>query len=136
MEFDPTIIVGTTLEEIQKKPDLVKVVFENKRTRQTLTLSFDGVLLETAGSSLNKRVEEVKINQVLGFRTSTQLLSQRKNPQKYRELLIRMEGSTDDYKLELVGAFMQDKITLKSNASSAGKSKTKTPVAKKKTTVK
>src|ERR1700722_693127 len=102
MELDPTIIIGTTVEEIQKKPDLVKVVFENKRTRKTLTLSFDGVLLETAGSSLNKRVEDVKINQVLGFRTSTQLLSQRKNPQRYRELLIRMEGSTDDYKLELV----------------------------------
>jgi hypothetical protein len=136
MEFNPTIIVGMTLEEIQKKPDLVKVVFENKRTRQTVTLSFDGVLLETGGSSLNKRVEDLKINQVLGFRTSTQLLSQRKNPQRYRELLIRMEGSTDDYKLELVGAFLPGKITLKSAASSAGKFKTKTTVAKKKTTVK
>jgi hypothetical protein len=111
MEVNPGIIVGTTLNEIQKKSDHVKVVFVNRKEGRTFTMSFDGFLLETAGSALDKRVSDVKISQVLGFRTASQVRSFGKAPHDYRQLLIQIEGSTDDHKLELLGAFKNYKIT-------------------------
>jgi hypothetical protein len=110
MEGNPNVIVGATLNEIQKKTGHVKIVFENKSERRFFTMSFDGFLLETAGSALDKRVSDVMISSVLGFRTMSQVRSSGEDPHDYRQLLIRMEGSTDDYKVELFAAFRQYKI--------------------------
>jgi hypothetical protein len=105
MEINPSAIIGATLNEIQKKTDTVKLVFENRRTKKLFTMTFDGFLLETAGSALDRRVKDVKINQVLGFRTASQVRSLRRDPHSYRQILIQMLGSTDENKLELLGAF-------------------------------
>ena len=93
------------MNEIQKKTDKVKLVFENKRTKKAYTMVFDGFLLETSGSALEKRVKDVQLSQVLGFRTRSQVQTLHKNPHDYQQILIQMEGSTEDYKLELLGAF-------------------------------
>ncbi len=122
MELNPNVIVGATLNEIQKKADHVKVVFQNDKNGRTFTMSFDGFLLETSGSALGRRVSDVKVSSVLGFRTMTQVRAFGKDPHDYRQLLIQMEGSTDDYKLELFAAFRQYKITSKP-ISSAGRLK-------------
>jgi hypothetical protein len=117
MEVSPDIIIGATLNEIQKKADVVKLVFENKKARKLFTMTFDGFLLETAGSALDKRVKDVKINQVLGFRTVSQLRSLRKNPHNYRQIFIQMLGSTDENKLELLGAFKRYRLSSKPSIS-------------------
>jgi hypothetical protein len=39
MEVDKSVIVGATLNEIQKKTDRVKLVFENKRTKKIFTVN-------------------------------------------------------------------------------------------------
>lgn len=123
MEVNPSVVVGATLNEIQKKTDHVKVVFENKALGRIFTMSFDGFLLETAGSALDKRVGDVKISRVLGFRTRSQVKSLGKDPGDYQQLLIQMEGSSDGYKLELLGAFKNYKI-LPREIVSTGSAKT------------
>jgi len=80
---------------------------------------FDGFLLETAGSALNKKVKNVNLAHVLGFRTSSQVRSLNKDPHNYRQLLIQMDGSTEDNKLELLGAFKSYKISSRGNAAVA-----------------
>jgi len=119
MEVDSKLIVGATLNEIQKKTDKVKLVFENKRTKKAFTMTFDGFLLETSGSALEKKVKDVQLSHVLGFRTLSQVRTLHKKPQDYQQILIQMEGSTEDYKLELLGAF-------KNNYRLSSKSKTST----------
>ena len=47
------VIIGSRLNEIQKKPNKIKLVFENMKTGETYALAFDGLLFETAGSALN-----------------------------------------------------------------------------------
>jgi len=115
MEVNPTVIIGTTLSEIQKKADKVKLVFENRKTKRAFTLTFDGFLLETAGPALNKRVKDVLLSHVLGFRTASQVRSLKKDPHNYRQILIQMDGSTEEYKFELLGAFTKYKLSSKSN---------------------
>jgi hypothetical protein len=123
MEINPSIVVGATLNEIQKKSDHVKMVFENKKIGRVFTMSFDGFLLETAGSALDQRVGDVKISRVLGFRTMSQVRAQGKDPSDYQQLLIQMEGSRDDYKLELLGAFKNYKIMPKAISTTGSRSK-------------
>jgi hypothetical protein len=98
------VIVGTKLNEIQKKSDEVKLVFENH------ILIFKGLLFETSASTLNKRVKNVQVNNTLGFRATSQLRHLNRNPENYRQLFIQMEGSDDDNKLELLGAVRNYKI--------------------------
>jgi len=40
------IIIGTKLNEIQKKSDDVKLVFEDTKTNKVYVLTFDGLLFE------------------------------------------------------------------------------------------
>jgi hypothetical protein len=116
MELNPNVIVGTTLSEIQKKSDKVKLVFEHKRTKKAFIMTFDGFLLETVGSALSKKVKDVQLSNVLGFRTSSEVRSLNKDPHKYRQMLIQMEGSTDDNKFELLGAFKNYRLSSRTNA--------------------
>lgn len=104
------LIIGSTLSEIQKRADNVKLTFENSRKGKTYFLTFDGILLETSGSSLNRRVKAIQVENILGFRVSSQLRHLHKNLHDYRQIFIQMEGSNDDNKLELIGAFKRYKI--------------------------
>ncbi len=67
MEVDSRLIIGATLNEIQKKTDKVKLVFENKKTKKAFTLTFDGFLLETSGSALEKKVKDVQLSRNATF---------------------------------------------------------------------
>ena len=104
-------IVGSKLNEIRKKPDEVKLIFENSKTNKVYVLSFKGLLFETSGSTLNRRVKNIQFNNTLGFRATSQLRYLKRNPQNYRQMFIQMEGSNDDNKLELLGAFRNYKIS-------------------------
>ena len=104
-------VIGTKLNEIQKKPDSIKLVFKNTSNGKSYVLFFDGILLETSGSSLNRKVKNIQIDEILGFKTSTQLRHLKKNPNNYKQLFIQMEGSNEDNKFELLGAFKNYKIS-------------------------
>jgi hypothetical protein len=106
-------IVGAKLNEIQKKADEVKLFFEHAATHKIYVLTFEGLLFETSTPSLNRRVKNIELDDVLGFRVIAQLRTLHKNPTNYRQLFIRMEGSTDDNKIELLGALKNYKLSQK-----------------------
>ncbi len=106
-----TLIVGSRLNEIQKKPNKVKLVFENTKTGETYALAFDGLLFETTGSALNRKVQNVQLGNVLGFKALTQLRYLDENPEDYNQLFIQMDGSTDEIKFELIGAARNLKLS-------------------------
>ena len=103
-------IIGAKLSEIQKKPDSVRLVFENPKTKKIYILTFKGLLFETSGVTLNKRVKQIHLADTLGFRAITQLRNLQRKPENYRQLFIQMEGSNDENKFELVGAHRNLKI--------------------------
>lgn len=105
------IIVGTTLNEIQKKTDNVKLVFENTRTNKAYVLTFNGLLFETSNPTLGKRVKSIQLTRTLGFRAISQLRSLNKNPNDYLQLFIQMEDSNENNKLELLGALKNYKVS-------------------------
>ena len=78
-------------------------------------MTFEGLLFETSTPSLNRRVKNIELDDVLGFRviSQSQLRTLHKNPTNYRQLFIRMEGSNDDNKIELLGAFKKYKLSQK-----------------------
>ncbi len=104
------VIIGTKLNEIQKKPDEVRLVFHNSNSGRSYILTFKGLLFETSSSALNKKVREIQLKDSLGFRALAQLRSLDRNPDNYKQLFIQMEGSTDDNKIELMGAFRNYKF--------------------------
>ena len=110
MEINSTII-GAKLNEIQKTADEVKLFFEQSATHRVYVLTFEGLLFETSTPSLNRRVKNIELDDVLGFRAISQLRNMHKNPSNYRQLFIRMEGSTDDNKIELLGALKNYKLS-------------------------
>ena len=105
------VIVGTRLNEIQKKSNDVKLVFENTISKKIYVLTFEGLLFETATPALNKRVKSIQLHSTLGFRATSQLRHLNKNPQNYRQLYIQMEGSDENNKLELLGALKNYKMS-------------------------
>jgi hypothetical protein len=115
------VIVGSRLNEIQKKPDEVKLVFENSKTNKVLVLSFKGLLFETSVSALNKRVKYAQLNNTLGVRATAQLQYLKRNPRNYRQLFIQMEGSDDNNKMELIGALRNYRISSKRNTTANAK---------------
>lgn len=105
------VITGTTLSEIQKKQDEVKLVFDDTKTNKRFSLTFKGLLFETSAPALNKRVKNIQLNSTLGFRAIAQLRQLNQNPHHYRQLFIQMEGSNDDNKMELLGAVREYKVS-------------------------
>lgn len=110
-------IVGTKLNEIQKKSDEVKLVFEDTKTNKIYVLTFKGLLFETSNPTLNKRVKDIHLNNNLGFRAISQLRHLNRNPNNYRQLFIQMEGSNDNNKLELLGALTNYKVSPRRQAT-------------------
>src|SRR5687767_5400243 len=98
------VIIGTKLNEIQKKSDDVKLVFEDTKTNKVYILTFKGLLFESSAPTLNRRVKSIQLNNTLGFRATSQLRHLNRNPENYRQLFIQMVGSDDNHKLELLGA--------------------------------
>ena len=133
MELDQ-VIIGTKLNEIQKKADGIRLVFENTRTNKIYVLSFKGLLFETSNPTLNRRVKNIQLNKNLGFRALSQLRHLNRNPENYRQLFIQMEGSDDNNKLELLGALRSYTVKPRRQAvrdrSVSKKTSTKKPVSK------
>lgn len=125
------IIVGTRLNEIQKKSDDVTLIFENTKTNKVYVLTFKGLLFETSNPALNRRVKNVKLNSTLGFRAIAQLRHLNRNPNNYRQLFIQMEGSNDNNKLELLGALRNYKVSLRRQTTIQAKAATKKTSTKK-----
>ncbi len=115
------VIVGSKLNEIQKKPDEVKLVFENLKTNKLYILTFKGLLFETSRSALNKKVKNIQLNKTLGFRAISQLRYLNRNPENYRQLFIQMDGSNEENKIELIGALRNFTILPKRRATVGSK---------------
>jgi hypothetical protein len=127
------VIVGTRLNEIQKRPDDISLVFEDTRTNKVYILNFKGLLFETSGPTLNRKVKSIHLNNVLGFRATTQLRHLNRNPENYRQLYIQMEGSNDNNKLELLGALRNYKVVPSRSPAPSKKSSSKKSSVKKST---
>ena len=130
MEFSD-VIVGTKLNEIQKKSDDVKLVFEDTRTNKVYILTFKGLLFETSTSALNKRVRNIQLNETLGFRATSQLRHLNRDPKNYRQLFIQMEGSDDNHKPELLGALRNYRFLPRRRATAGSRTVAKRPIVKK-----
>jgi len=124
------IIIGTKLNEIQKKSDDVKLVFEDTKTNKVYVLTFDGLLFETSNPALNRRVKDIRLNSTLGFRAMSQLTHLNRNPNDYRQLFIQMEGSNDNNKLELLGALRNYKLSSRRQPTLKTKPTVKKPSVK------
>lgn len=103
-------VIGARLNEIQKKPDNVKLVFENATKNEEYILRFTGLLFETSNSALNRRVKNIQIYNTLGFRAISQLGNLKQSPAAYRQLFIQMDGSDENNKIELLGALKNYKV--------------------------
>jgi hypothetical protein len=121
MEIDS--FVGTKLNEIQKKPDEVKLVFENSKTHKKIVLSFRGLLFETSASTLNKKVVNIKLAKTLGIRAMSQLRHLHRDPDNYSQLFIEMEGSDTNNKIELLGVVRSIKVTARTKSAAKVPSK-------------
>lgn len=104
------LIIGSRLHEIQKRPDEVKLVFGNSNSPKAYVLTFRGLLFETPGILLNKKVKNIQLDNRLGFRALSHLRLLDRDPKNYKQLFIQMEGSDEDNKLELIGAIRNYKI--------------------------
>lgn len=104
MELDNRI-VGYELKEIQKRDFNTKLIFRNPHNGQHYNFTFEGLFFETPFPVLNKKVERIELSDDVGFKARTQLVYLGYNPWDYKELVIKMSGSTPEYKSELICAF-------------------------------
>lgn len=111
MELDS--VIGTRLNEIKKTANDIKLVFEDTKSHKIYVLTFDGLLFESSAPTLNRRVRTVKLSNTLGFRAHSQLSNLNRDPRKYRQIFIEMEGSKDNNKVELMGALTDYRISLR-----------------------
>lgn len=125
------VIIGTRLNEIQKKSDDVKLVFEDTKTNKVYILTFKGLLFETSAPTLNRRVKNIQLNNTLGFRATSQLRHLNRNPENYRQLFIQMEGSDDNHKLELLGALRNYRVSPRRQATVSNRTAAKRTSIKK-----
>ena len=100
-----TIITGQKLIEIQKGVNLIKIVFENNLDQSNTILSFQGYLFETNISVLNRKVEYANLRNTLGFKAVAQLRYDKQDFTAFKQLLIQMEGTDDENKIELIAVF-------------------------------
>ena len=55
----------------------------------------------------------IQVNKTLGYRASSQLRQLKRDPQKYKQIYIQMEGSSEENKFELLGAVRNFQISNK-----------------------
>lgn len=92
-------ILQKKLVEIKKKETTIKLFFKDENSKHILR--FEGLLFETALSSINKTVINVENSHILGIKALSQLRYENKNPHEYRQLLIQME-TFGEWKSELI----------------------------------
>lgn len=95
-------LVGLELMQIQKKNSQIELLFRDRKHNKKTVLTFKGMLFETPSSALNKKVQHVERNRNIGFKALTQLRTQNLDVSKYEELLIQMQGNTQEFKIELL----------------------------------
>lgn len=109
-------IIGYRLTEIKKKAKEITLLFSKRGTGEKLKLSYEnGLLFETPTPVTDKKVIKINLKTVLGFKAITELRNQNMNPSEFQQLLIEMEGSTSDYKIELICVFRQHKLKFSHN---------------------
>jgi len=104
-------LIGYRLDKIQKQINGIKLVFENKQTKEKIAMSFKGLLVETPNPSMNKIVVRVELRNVLGFKALSQLRHLGYPVEKYKQLLIQMDDLNEENKTELICVFDKYKIT-------------------------
>lgn len=95
-------IIGSELSQISKTSDKVNLVFKNYRDGNNIILVFNGLVFETTISALNKKVKRTELKNILGFKAVVQLGYQGIESSGYKQLLIEMEGSSNENKIELI----------------------------------
>ena len=104
-------IIGFRLTEIQKTAKQTTLFFAKRGSGEKIQLSFErGLLFETPSPATDRKVLKIDLKTVLGFKALTELRNQDLNPQDFQQLLIEMEGSTGEYKIELICVFRQHKL--------------------------
>ena len=104
MELE-TDITGLQLVEIKKNVNDIKLILKDPSTNVKKVLSFEGYLFESGISGLNRRIIQVNVRNVLGFKAVNQLQYDGVNTRDYKQILFEMEGSFDDNKIELIAVF-------------------------------
>jgi hypothetical protein len=104
-------INSSKLVEIRKTGGNTELTFEKTTSKKKLHLFFEGFLFETPYPALNRKVERIEMRHVLGFKAITSLQSQHKNPSDYKQLLIQMDQTTDEHKIELICVFKTFQLT-------------------------
>jgi hypothetical protein len=104
-------IVGYELKEILKRDFDIKLIFRDPQNGQQYYFIFEGLFFETPFPVLNKKVERIELSDDVGFKARTQLVYLGYNPLDFKELLIKMSGSTVEYKSELICAFRHYQFT-------------------------
>jgi hypothetical protein len=67
-----------------------------------ISVAFDGVLFQTGTSVVGNKIAEFDLSETPGFKCWNELQRLGKNPSEYDQLYIRMEGSTEQNKIELL----------------------------------
>lgn len=98
MEIESKIL-NYRLSEIKKKDSTVRLFFVHDNTKRVLR--FEGLIFETNTSPINKRVISVKDSRILGIKSMSQLRYENKDPNIYRELLIKM-ANPGEWKSEVI----------------------------------
>jgi len=97
---------GCSINEITKQGNKVTLRFFDSIREKKITMSYEGPIFETPSVTLNSRVLRADLTQAVGYKARNLLVHQGKNPEMYKQLLIVLSGSTEDYKSEIICAFM------------------------------
>lgn len=103
-------IIDTKLIAINKTDSNNDLIFEKPKSRTKFRLEFKGLLFETPYPVLNKKVENINLEQAPGFKALTQLKFLRLNPSGYKQLLIQMHDLNSEHKIELICVFKNIKL--------------------------
>ena len=101
---------GYRLKEIIKRNHKNILLFRKQGSHEKIELFFDGLLFESTSPVANKKVHQVFLEDTLGFRALTELRHQNLNIREYKQLLLKMEDSTNDYKVELICVFKKHRL--------------------------
>lgn len=99
-------IIEFKLLKITKTGQSIKLKFFNPKKNKNMQLAYDGFLFETPSIMFyDKSVKKTFYSKNLGFKAITQLRHFNYNVEEYYQLLIVLDGSTDDFKQELTCVF-------------------------------
>jgi hypothetical protein len=103
---------GYQIDEIIKNGSNVKLRFFDPHEQRKLTMTFNGPIFETPSLTLNSEVIKADLSSILGYKATNLLSHQGKDPHLYKQLLIVLSGSTQEYKNEIICAFQDYQMRL------------------------